>query len=659
MLDHLLEQPVGTFLIIVAVILIAPMLSKLLRLPGIIGLILGGVLVGPYVLGFLEREGALELLGTVGLIYLMFAAGAEIDLRQFNKVRNRALTFGALTFIIPQAVGTGVGLLLGYELVSSVLLGSIFASHTLIAFPIITRLGITRNEAVSITVGATIVTDIAALLVLAAVAGVSDGNVTAMFFVELLLFLLIYTAVILFAIPRLGRFFFKRFRASAVEFQFVLVVIFVAAFMAEMIGMEAMVGAFLAGLAINSTVPRHSAVMGRVLFIGEAFFIPIFLISIGLLINPFAFFTDTRTLFVSVIIVLTILVTKYLASRITGWLFHYTANEVHVMWGLSMAQAAATLAATLVGIRIGLLDEPVFNGIVTMMLVTCVLSPLLVEHYGQRLASHEPEATAAARGTPKPKAIFSRILIPVANPKTEDYLIQLAGILSRTTRGILMPLNVARLNDGHVDGLQNQQQLLEAASLSMPDTNVHPIRRIDSSISDGILSAAMEHDASSIIMGWSGQSSFSETIFGRMLDQVIWSATVPIFVGRLTSSINAKRQIVLIIPSNSITHTLIKDALNTAVRIAQAINVPLLVLADAQFMEDVCNEQRLADVRFQVEQLDTHVVRDVTNRVHPQDLVLVTTSGSQQWFQSSLGTIPEELAERLPVSLVVMRFPFS
>lgn len=655
MVEHLLDKPVGIFLIIVAVILLAPMLSTLLRLPSVIGLILGGVVVGPYGLGLLQREGSIELLGTVGLIYLMFSAGAEIDLAQFSKARNRSLVFGVLTFIIPQTLGTGLGLLLGYSLLSSILLGSMFASHTLISFPIITRLGITRNEAVSVTVGATIITDIAALLVLAAVVGVSKGDITPLFFARLLSFLLIYTAVILFAVPRLGRFFFKRFRASAVEFQFVLVVIFVAAFMAELIGMEAIVGAFLAGLAINSTVPHHSAVMGRVLFIGESFFIPIFLISIGLLINPIAFFTDVRTLVVSLSLVLAVLFTKYLASRTTAWFFGYSADEVQVMWGLSMAQAAATLAATLVGIQLDLLDEAVFNGIITMILATCIISPLLIERYGPRLISTEEGEMDEPPTRLAP--IFSRTLVPIANPNTEDYLIQLASILSRATDGILMPLNVARLNNGRVEGLYNQQQLLDAPSLQTPDTKIQPIRRIDTSISDGILSSAFEHEASSIIMGWSGQSLFHETVFGRMLDKVIWSARVPVLVGRLTSSINAKRQVLLVIPANSIIHSLVKDVLTTAVTVAEAINVPLQVLVAPQLTEVVTQEVEASGFRVKVGELGANVVKDISQKAHPQDLVLVTTSGSQQRFQSSLGNIPEDLAAKISSSMVVMHFP--
>ena len=385
MIEHLFGEPVGVFLIIVSVILLAPLLSRFVRLPGIVGLVIGGILIGPYGLGLLQRTGIVESLATVGLIYLMFSAGAEIDLKQFNAVRLRSLVFGLLTFVFPMLIGTLLGLLLGYNSLSAVLLGSVFASHTLIAFPVITRLGLARNEAVAVTVGATIITDIGALLVLAAVARVQGGMANIYFFAQLILLMLLFTAVILWGVPRLGRLFFQRFNASATEFQFVLAVIFVAAFMAEVIGMEAIVGAFLVGIAINTAVPHQSPALHQVRFIGESLFVPVFLLSIGMLVNPMAILSDGRTLLVGGLMVLAVYSAKWLAAWFTGRLFQYSRDEIRTMWGLSQAQAAATLAATLVGVQIGLFDEAIFSGAIMMILFTCITSPLLVERFAPRL----------------------------------------------------------------------------------------------------------------------------------------------------------------------------------------------------------------------------------------------------------------------------------
>lgn len=656
MVSHLMQEPVGIFLIIMAVILLAPLFSQVFRLPGIVGLLVGGVIIGPNVLGILERAGTIELLGTVGLIYLMFSAGAEIDLNQFNKVRNRSGLYGFLTFIIPQTLGAGVGLLLGYEPLAAILIGSMFASHTLVSFPIITRLGLAKNEAVSVTVGATIITDIAALLVLAAVAGVARGDVTVLFFIQLIVLLALYTFATLFGVPRLGRFFFRRFRSTSVEFQFVLVIIFIAAFVAELIGMEAIVGAFLAGLAINATVPHRSAVMGRVLFIGESFFVPVFLLSIGMLIDPRTFITDERTLIVSAGMVISVYLTKYIASWLTARIYGYNRSETMVMWGLSQAQAAATLAATLVGVQVGLLDEAVVNGAVMMILFTCVTSPLLVQRFGADLSNRQEDLAPL---NTKPVPTFSRILIPVANPATEEHLIRLADILARTNNGVLMPLNVAKVENGRVYGLTNQQQLLDADILNNPDTDVRPIKRVDSSISQGILSAALEHETSAILMGWSGKPTFRESIFGRMLDEVMWQANVPVFICRLTESVNAQQRVVLVIPARSITLNLVESVLETANTLARTINVPLVIMTDERYRANLQKAIEAQNVTCKVETLTDDVVKDVVDRTQNLDLVLVTTAGSRQRFQSSLGSIPEDIAARIPASMVVMRYPLN
>lgn len=652
MLEQLMQRPAGIFLVIMTVILLAPMLSQFVRLPGIVGLIFGGLLIGPYGLGLLERQGTIALLASIGLIYLMFSAGAEIDLNQFSRVRNRSITFGVLTFIIPQSTGIVLGRLLGYDLLSSILLGSIFASHTLVGFPIITRLGVTRDEAISVTVGATIITDVAALLVLAVVASVKNGDVTLFYFVQLTVLVIGYTLLILLGVPRLGRFFFRRFTVSSVEFQFVLVVLFVAAALAEVIGMEAIVGAFLAGLAINATLPPRSAVMGRVLFIGESFFIPIFLIGIGMLVDPRAFFTDSRTLLVSAALVITIFTTKFAASWISSRLFGYSRDQLMVMWGLSMAQAAATLAASLVGVEIGLFDAAVFNGAVMMILFTCVASPLIIERFAPTLS--DPIVSAPVLHT---EPIFSRVLVPLANPATEEYLISLAGILVRTADGILMPLNIARLVDGQVEGLDHQRNLLDAEILHDPETRIQPIRRVDTSVARGILSSAVEHHASTIIMGWSSSPTLRESIFGRMLDAVIWEARVPVLVARLNASINACGRVTLIILHNSISIAAVKEVVETGITIARSINAPLFILLDADYEEVVRHESVAQEYPFDIELLSPNLLREQPQRFSSRDLVLVTTAGTRQRFQSSLGSFPENIAEQTAASLVVIRYP--
>jgi Kef-type K+ transport system membrane component KefB len=271
-----LNEPVAFFLLIMSIILITPLLSERVKLPGIVGIILGGMLIGPHGFGLIEAGDRMEFLSTIGLVYLMFSAGLEVDIHQFMRVRGRALVFGFFTFLMPQLMGMGLGYFLGLEPLGMILLGSAFASHTLIAFPILTRSGATRNEAIAVTAGATVLTDIGAFIVLAVVLGAKSGGLKITYFIQLLVLLSIFTALIIIGLPRLGKFFFQRFSTRSVEFQFVIVVLFVAAFGAELIGVHEVVGAFLAGLAINATLPHHSPVTGHVLFIGESFLITVF-----------------------------------------------------------------------------------------------------------------------------------------------------------------------------------------------------------------------------------------------------------------------------------------------------------------------------------------------------------------------------------------------
>jgi Kef-type K+ transport system membrane component KefB/nucleotide-binding universal stress UspA family protein len=646
--EALVNEPVAVFLTIMAVLLISPLLSERIRLPGIVGLILGGMLVGPNGLNLLATGRTIELLSTVGLIYLMFSAGLEIDLNQFGRVRNKALVFGALTFSIPLLSGLGIGRLLDLGLVASILLGSVYASHTLVAFPILSRLGVVRNEAISATIGATVFTDVCALLVLAIVAGSHNGDVSPLFFVRLFALMIGYTVLVLVGLPRLGKLFFRRFTGRSVEFQFVLVVLFIAALLAEWIGMHAIVGAFLAGLAVNSTLPPRSRVIGQVLFVGESFFIPLFLMYIGMVLNPVAIVSNMQTLLTGLLLTAAVYITKFAAAWLTARIYHYSNDEMFTMWGLSQAQAAATLATILVGSEIGLFPDSVFNGAILMILFTCITSPLIAERFGKRLHIEAEPADI--------KPLFSRVLVPIANPATQEYLITLASILVRTGDGVLLPLNVAQETDGRITGLKHQQELLGAEVLQDPETTITPVRRIDTSIARGIVRAAIENDATMIVMGWRGKPTFRQSIFGTVLDEVIWNTEIPVLVGRLNKPINSLRRIVLVVPPNSMSvlHT---DKIATLVMsIARAVNVHLSIRASTQYMGRLqqhlgeSNAERTVDLV----PLGDDLIQEIGATSTPHDLIIVTTAGSQRRFRSSLGHIPEQLAATTESSMVVI-----
>ncbi|HEY9889931.1 MAG TPA: cation:proton antiporter, partial [Candidatus Obscuribacterales bacterium] len=339
-------DPVAIFLIILAIMLIAPLLVERFRLPGIIGLILAGVVVGPYGLGVLERDNTIELLGTVGLLFLMFLGGLETSLDDLKRNADKPIIFGLATFIVPMALGTGGMMLLGYDLWASVLVASCFASHTLVALPVLSKLGIMRHAATTATLGGTLITNVLALLVLAIVVKADQGDLTLSFWLFLIPSLAVYTFAVLWGVPKLGRWFFKKFgQDDSAEFTFVLATLFVASYLAGLIEIEPIVGAFLAGIAITQIIPRFSPLSNRIQFIGNTLFVPIFLISVGMLVDPLILIRQPQSIFFALIIVALEVGSKFGAAWMSARWFKWPLPSTMVMFGLSVAPAASTLAA--------------------------------------------------------------------------------------------------------------------------------------------------------------------------------------------------------------------------------------------------------------------------------------------------------------------------
>ncbi|MBN2025853.1 MAG: cation:proton antiporter [Actinobacteria bacterium] len=650
--EPLVQNPVAIFLTIIAVILVAPLIIERFRLPGIVGIIVGGIIIGPYALNLLSVDATIETLAVAGLVYLMFSVGLEIDLRQFKQVRNKAIVFGLLTFSLPMINGIVLGRWLGYSWESSFLLGAVIASHALINYPILSRLGIIRNEAVAATLGATVFCDISALLVLAFVVRNSEGSGSALDIVLLIVSMVAYTTIILFVVPRLGKLFFRRFKSRAVEFQFILVVLFTAALVAELIDMHVIIGAFLAGLAINSTLPSRSPVLNRVLFLGEAFFIPIFLLYIGMIIDPAAFFSESNTLIAGWMMIASVYLTKLVAAWIDAGIYHYSRDELFTIWGITQAQATTTLAVLLVGVEAGLLPEAVFNGGVMMVMVTCITSSIMVQHFGSRL---QPSAVREEEGS-----FYDRILVSLSNPGTQEHLIGLAGLLARAAGGKLFPLHVIlRRENERYSGGAEEEILLDSEDLNEPETEVSPIHRVDTSVANGILHAAMENSATMIVMGWHGQKSVRESAFGSVVDQVLWNAEMPVLVGHMKTPINAMNRMVLVLPAGCLFIASLEEILETVSTMAEAVNVSMLVLSDESYVERMQEklEELEAGPNHKVFKLGSNVVRDVVSRTGPQDLIIIPTVSSRMRFGSCMGRMPEQLAEDTRASLAVMVFP--
>ncbi|MFN7118558.1 MAG: cation:proton antiporter [Saprospiraceae bacterium] len=545
-----LKNPVLIFSILLFIILLSPILLRRLRLPGIIGLIISGVIIGPHGFNLMERNTAIILFGTVGLIYIMFLAGLELDLNEFRKNRYKSLLFGLFTFALPLSIGFPVCYyFLQYDFLPSLLIASMFATHTLVAYPIASRLGISKNEAVAITVGGTIITDTAVLLILAVITGSQEGGLSSAFWIKLIISLIIFGFIVFWVFPPVARWFFKNIEGEKTSpYIFVLALVFLAAFLAEVAGVEPIIGAFMAGLALNSLIPHTSALMNRIEFVGNALFIPFFLISVGMLVDVRVLLKGPQALIVAGTLTVVAITGKWLAAWLTQRIFHYTVHHRNVIFGLSSAHAAATLAVILIGFQIKLLDENVLNGTIILILITCLVGSFVTESAGRKLA------IAEADKLPELGELEEKFLVPVANPTTIEPLMDLAMLLkNKRSKQPITALSVVKDDaEAREKVLQNNKMLEKAiVHAAATDTQVRVETRVALNASSGISQYVQERLITTIIMGWSGKSNVAGTIFGTTLDALIARNASTIVVANLCQPLNITRRITVIVPANA------------------------------------------------------------------------------------------------------------
>jgi Kef-type K+ transport system membrane component KefB/nucleotide-binding universal stress UspA family protein len=567
------DSPIVSFTILLLVILTIPPLFEKINLPGLIGLLVAGVILGADGLGLLDNNSeTMKLLSDIGKIYLMFVAGLEIDLSDFRKKKNKALTFGLTTFTIPLLMGTLVGISFGMGLTSSILLGSLLASHTLLGYPIVNRLGVVANEAVVVTIGATIFTDIAALLVLAICMSIHLGEFSLGNLIIQLSALGIYAALVLFGLDWGGKKYFKRTGdEESNQFLFVLLAVFLASVGAQIINVDKIVGAFLAGLAVNDAV-GNSPVKEKIEFVGSTLFIPCFFVNMGLLLNVSGFaLTLTQDFWLTLAVVAALITSKFLAVLVIKYFYKYHWNQALTMWSLSLPQVAATLAAALVGVNAGLLSNSVFNAIIVLMLLTSIIGPILTGKFARQLALREltipvnqnqlvPESNFAFSDH-DPNLIREHsftVVVPISNPHTQNYLIEMGALLARHESGLIVPLSIAKAHV-HMDeptlniALDDSEKLLHKSLHLSQQFNVKAkkVIRIDDDVAQGISRTARENNASLIVMGWSSTETLQARLFGNVIDNVFWSSHCPVAVMRLLDEPINFRQI--LVPVKNIT----------------------------------------------------------------------------------------------------------
>ena len=524
-------------------------------------LIIAGAIIGPNGFNLVLRDSSIILSGTAGLLYIMFLAGLEIDLGDFKKNKWKSLTFGMYTFLVPMALGTLVGLyVLNFSMLTSILLASMFASHTLIAYPIISKLGITKDKAVGITVGGTMITDTLALLVLTVIVEMAVGDVDDWFWYRLGAAIILFFAFVMIVFPIVGRWFFKRCEDNVSQYIFVLVMVFLGAYLAELAGLESIIGAFLAGMALNRLIPSTSPLMNRVEFVGNAIFIPFFLIGVGMLIDYRAFFTNWDTIKVGAVMIVVATVAKFVAAWLTQKTFRMSVDQRRVIFGLSNAQAAATLAAVMVGYNvilgetpagepIRLLNESVLNGTILMILVTCTMASFSAQKGAHNIAMNDVSEEKEGTGEHQ-----ERILIPVSYEKNVTELVNLStAIKSKKNKNGLFALNVINNQASDDKAFKQSKKVLNMAvtTASATDNVLQDLLRYDLNVANAIISVIKEQGITDLVLGLHQGKGVVSSFLGNMTEAILGQSNVTTLIYRPIQPIATVKRHLVVVPARA------------------------------------------------------------------------------------------------------------
>ena len=535
------------FLGVLCIVLFAPLVFNKLRMPHIIGMILAGLLIGPYGLNIIERDASFKLFGDVGLYYIMFLASLEINMQEMKQAKGGALMLGLAVFAIPIALGLFTNIvILDYGIVASVLLASMYASYTLISYPIVARYGLSRLKCVNFVVGGTIITDTLTLLVLAVVVGSHTGEASAWTVLLMLVKLLVIVAVIIFFFPRIARYFFRRYNDSVIQYIFVMVMLFLGAGMMKLIGMEGILGAFITGLVLNRLIPHSSPLMRRIDFVGNAIFIPYFLIGVGMMINVRVLFNGGDSLLVAAVMVATALLGKWTASLMVAKSYRLSTNERRLMFGLSTSQAAATLAAAFVGHKIGLLNEDVLNGTILLILVTCIVSSIVTDRASRKLVVVNDNISATTSLGSK------KTLLALANPSMVDKLMDLALLVRKENSKI--PLSaITVVLDEDKKRQEEGTKLLDSAANIAASVNVPLLTRLrlTTNLAHGIIHEVKENDYRELILGFHQKETANDSFLGNVLPEVLNTVDCQVVMARMNIPLNTVRCMHITFPAKA------------------------------------------------------------------------------------------------------------
>lgn len=665
-----IEDPVLKFLLVLIIILAAPLLLNKIKVPHLLGLIIAGAVIGPNGFNILARDSSIVVTGTTGLLYIMFLAGLEIDMGDFKKNKWKSLTFGIYTFTVPFVLGYfGAYYILHFSVLTSVLFASLFSSHTLIAYPLISKLGIAKNPAVNITVGGTMITDILALLVLAVIVGMSQGDVGTEFWVKLSVSFVVFGLIVLLIFPMIGRWFFKKVDDKISQYIFVLVMIYLAALLAELAGVEAIIGAFFAGLALNRLIPHTSSLMNRVEFVGNAIFIPFFLISVGMLIDFKVFFKSWETLEVAAIMLVASIGGKYLSAVATQKTFRLTKEEGKLIFGLSSASAAATLASVMVGYNIilsetetgepiRLLNEHVLNGSILLILISCTISSFVSMASAQKIAEQDNEDTVSGNTHEE-----ENILLALNYEATVERMVNL-GILIKAHSNTenIFALNVIN-EDKNESSVKNAEKLLHSATdtAAAADVKIQPLKRYDNDVINGVNNVIKEQNITDIIIGLEDEKGFSPSFVYNLYNGYLQNDHVNVLVYHAAQPLSTIKKYAVMIPENAHKEAGFFHALLRVWNIARNSRATIVFYASETILDILQKIIKKANIEAEFIIMNSWKDGEKTAAELKEDeaLIVFMAKRGMESYIPQMKLIPELLNRNLRNNNYLLIFPFS
>lgn len=632
------------------------MLMHRLRIPSIVGMIIAGVLIGKYGFNILERDDSFKLFGKVGVYYIMFLASLEMNMQDVKSIQKQYLTLGLLSFLFPVLLGfTANYYIMGYGIMAAVLMAAMYASHTLISYPIVMRYGIARRKSVSIATGGTIVADVLTLLVLAGVTGMLNEDASNLHMLYLALKVMVVGATILFIFPRVGQWVFRRYDEVVVQYIFVLSMVFLGAGLMEIAGIEGILGAFLVGIALNRLIPPSSPLMSHIEFIGNSIFIPYFLIGVGMMINIQTFMDYRQTLPLAAIMIIVATMGKWLAAFVTQKAFHLSRNDRKLMFGLTSSRAAATLAVVLAGYELKVVDDTVLNATMLLILFTCIISSFATEHTARDIALNEKDTIEEVGDK-------DQILVALSNPETVQPLMNAALMLRSKRDGTQISAVAVVLENDSVRRTQTAKQLEQAKKIAAAaNVGINTYNRWAVNITTGIYHTMMEIGASELLIGLHQKTRLSDSFFGKFTSDILASVQQQVVVFRPIVPLNTMRRIHLLVPKRAEFERGFQHWLNRVAGLAEQLSCTVEAYATPptiKAMEDYCAKNKL---RIVLETHDYNTWNDLSPIVHrtrPDHLFIVVMARTATLsYHKYMERIPDQVERYFSTRDLMIIFP--